>query len=107
MPWVGVGLGAAEGAGPARGGVVDAGEGVEGRGAGRGGAAEGRVGEDREQVGRRRVERRAEHRGGDDERLRGRGRRRPRVPRPAEALHGLQLREVHRNRSRIGLRAVE
>lgn len=96
----GVGGGATEAAGPARGGVVDAREGVECGGAGGRGAAEGRVGEDREEVGRRGVERRAEHGGGDDERRRRGGRGRPRVPRPPEALHRLQLREVHRNRIR-------
>lgn len=98
-----VGGGAAEGAGPARGAVVHAGEGVERGAATRGGAAERRVGEQREEVGRRGVlQRRAEDGGGHDERGGGGGIRRPRVPRPPEALHGLQLREVHRDRRTVG-----
>jgi hypothetical protein len=99
-----VGPGAAEGAGPARGGVVHPRERVERGAAGRRAAAERRVGEHRDGVGarRRRVERRAEDGGGHDERRGGGGRRRPRVPRPPEALHRLQLREVHRNRASIG-----
>ena len=48
------------------------------------------------------LQRRAEDGGGDDERRGRRGSRRPRVPRPPEALHRLQLREVHRNRGRCG-----
>ena len=99
-----VGAGAAEGAGPARGAVVHAGERVERGAASGGGAAERRVGEQREEVGRRGVlQRRAEDGGGDDERRGRGGSRRPRVPRPPEALHRLQLREVHRNRAPIAV----